>query len=345
MDIRDFDYYLPQNLIAQNPLQKRDQSRLLVLDRQQRSIEHRYFYEIIDLLCPGDLLVFNDSRVIPARLYGRRADTGGKLEVLLLHPLKPDNWDTWEALVKPSKRARPGIRFVFGEGLLEAEGSSATTEGHKILRFYYTGKFDQLLEKLGEIPLPPYIKEHYLEDKERYQTVYARKKGSVAAPTAGLHFTKDILNALRAKGVKTVFLTLHVGAGTFRPIKEKDPANHQMHSEYYCLEHHVAKAVNKAKRGKHRVIAVGTTSCRVLEACAVASGVVNPSEGWTDLFIYPGYQFKIVDSLLTNFHLPRSTLLMLVSAFAGREMVIDAYKEAIAQKYRFYSFGDCMFIC
>lgn len=340
MRVEDFDYSLPQGFIAEEPVEPRDSSRLLVLERGSGRIEHRVFREIVDYLRAGDLLVLNDTRVIPARLYGRREDTGGALEILLL---VRKSYDTWEVLTKPGRRASLGRRFVFGNGELKAEVVEVAESGNRIMRFFFEGVFENILEKLGKIPLPPYIKKE-LKDAERYQTVYSREPGSSAAPTAGLHFTPRLLDEVRAKGVETVFVTLHVGLGTFRPVQVENIEDHKMHSEYFRLSEDVATAVNAAKEEGRRVIAVGTTSVRILETVAEPDGRVMPCESWTNIFIYPGYKFRCVDALITNFHLPRSTLLMLVSAFAGREKILNAYNEAIQEKYRFFSFGDAMFI-
>lgn len=338
--VADFDYYLPEELIAQEPVEPRDASRLLVLHRRSGRLEHRVFRDIIHYLDPRDVLVVNDTRVLPARLFGARQDTGGKVEILLLRRLSPRQW---EVLVKPGRRARPGTWLQFGEGLLEAEVKSTTDSGGRIVQFKYNGVFEEILDKLGHVPLPPYIRRE-LRDEERYQTVYARVEGSAAAPTAGLHFTPELLDAIRKKGTTITAITLHVGLGTFRPVKTEVVEEHRMHAEYYVLEGKAVKAIEAARRAGGRVIAVGTTSTRALEAVAQRYGKLQPASGWTDIFIYPGYQFKVVDGLITNFHLPRSTLLMLVSALAGREQILQAYQEAIREKYRFFSFGDAMFI-
>lgn len=336
MNLRDFDYYLPEELIAQEPLKDRPMSRLLVLDREQDKLEHKLFKDVVQYLQPGDCLVLNDTRVIPARLIGEKEGTGGKIEFVLL---KKANGDIWEVILKPGKKAKPGARFVFGNGELKAEVIEVIEDGNRLVRFEYDGIFEQILDRVGIIPLPPYITAK-LEDSERYQTVYARYRGSAAAPTAGLHFTGELLDEIKAMGVETAYVTLHVGLGTFRPVKVENILEHKMHSEFYSITEEACEKVNKAKR----VIAVGTTSCRVLETAGTEEGKVLPGSGNTNIFIYPGYKFKIVDALITNFHLPESTLIMLVSALAGREKVLDAYDEAIKQRYRFFSFGDAMFI-
>lgn len=336
----DFYFDLPQELIAQDPLEDRSGSRLLVLDKKTGGIEHHIFHEIIDYLNPGDCLVLNDTKVIPARLLGTREDTGAAVEVLLL---KRKEKDVWETLVKPGKKARPGMRLVFGGGLLSAEVLEIVEEGNRLIRFGYEGIFEEVLDKLGEMPLPPYIT-HKLQDKNRYQTVYARYEGSAAAPTAGLHFTKQLLSAIEEKGVDIAYVTLHVGLGTFRPVKEENILEHHMHSEFYQVSAEAAEKINRAKESGHRVICVGTTSCRTVESAADADGKLRECCGDTQIFIYPGYRFKVLDALITNFHLPESTLVMLVSALAGREQVLHAYEEAIRERYRFFSFGDAMFI-
>lgn len=336
----DFYFDLPQELIAQDPLEDRSGSRLLVLDKKTGGIEHHIFHEIIDYLNPGDCLVLNDTKVIPARLLGTREDTGAAVEVLLL---KRKEKDVWETLVKPGKKARPGMRLVFGGGLLSAEVLEIVEEGNRLIRFGYEGIFEEVLDKLGEMPLPPYIT-HKLQDKDRYQTVYARYEGSAAAPTAGLHFTKQLLSAIEEKGVDIAYVTLHVGLGTFRPVKEENILEHHMHSEFYQVSAEAAEKINRAKESGHRVICVGTTSCRTVESAADADGKLRECCGDTQIFIYPGYRFKVLDALITNFHLPESTLVMLVSALAGREQVLHAYEEAIRERYRFFSFGDCMLI-
>lgn len=340
MKVKDFDFYLPEELIAQHPLAKRDSSRLMVLDKESGSIEHKVFSDIVDYLNPGDCLVLNDTRVIPARLIGSKEDTGGKMEFLLL---KRTGKDTWETLVKPGKRAVIGSKFIFGNGELKAQVEDISEGGSRIVRFQYEGIFEEVLDKLGQMPLPPYIKER-LEDKERYQTVYSREQGSAAAPTAGLHFTKELLEKIKNKEIELAFITLHVGLGTFRPVKEEDIEAHEMHSEYYRMNRETADKINRAKESGHRVIAVGTTSCRTLETIGDENGMVSEKDGWTDIFIYPGYKFKIVDALITNFHLPQSTLIMLVSALSSREKILNAYNSAVQERYRFFSFGDAMFV-
>jgi len=340
MKVSDFDYYLPTELIAQEPIEQRSMSRLMVLDRSKGSIEHKIFKDIVNYLEEGDCLVLNDTRVIPARLLGVREDTGGKIEFVLL---KKIDKDSWEVILKPGRRAKKGTRFVFGNGELKAEIIDIVEEGNRIVRFEYEGIFDEVLDRVGIIPLPPYINKK-LNDKERYQTVYSRHKGSAAAPTAGLHFTEGLLDEIKAKGVNLVYVTLHVGLGTFRPVKTDEVTEHTMHSEFYSISEEACEIINGTKAASKRVIAVGTTSCRVLETVSDENGIVKPGNGWTDIFIYPGYRFKIVDALITNFHLPQSTLIMLVSAFAGREMILNAYNTAVKEKYRFFSFGDAMFI-
>jgi S-adenosylmethionine:tRNA ribosyltransferase-isomerase len=337
----DFAYDLPEELIAQEPIAHREKSRLLVLDRKQNSVEHRVFKDVVEYLQPGDVLVLNDSRVIPARLWAKRSTTGGKVETLLLKPL---GGDLWEVLVKPGRRAPVGEQLVYGNGELVAKIIDKTEAGGRILEFAYeNSSFRELIERLGEVPLPPYIRKK-LHNRERYQTVYARKEGSVAAPTAGLHFTQELLEEIENKGIKICYLTLHVGLGTFRPVLVENILEHKMHTEFYELGSEVAGVVNHARSGGGRVFAVGTTVVRVLESVGKDDGILRPDRGWTDLFIYPGFKFRIVDAMLTNFHLPKSTLLMLVSAFAGRERVLSAYEEAIRAKYRFFSFGDAMLI-
>ncbi|WP_123054273.1 tRNA preQ1(34) S-adenosylmethionine ribosyltransferase-isomerase QueA [Clostridium sp. JN-1] len=340
MKLKDFDFYLPQELIAQHPMEKRDEARLMVLDKKTGNIEHKIFKDIIDYLHEGDCLVLNDTRVIPARLIGSKEDTGGKMEFLLL---KRIDKDTWETLVKPGKRAQIGSRFTFGNGELKAEVIDIEDEGIRKVKFEYEGIFEEVLDRLGQMPLPPYIKEK-LEDKEMYQTVYSKELGSAAAPTAGLHFTEELLDEIRNRGVNVVFLTLHVGLGTFRPVKEENIEEHNMHSEYYCMSKETADIINKTKESGKSVVAVGTTSCRTLETIGDENGRVREQSGWTDIFIYPGYKYKIVDKLITNFHLPESTLIMLVSALCGRENILNAYNTAVKEKYRFFSFGDAMFI-
>ena len=340
MKTADFDYELPQELIAQDPLEQRDASRLLILDKKTGERTHRIFHDIIDYLHEGDCLVINNTKVIPARLIGEREGTGGKVEVLLLKR-KTDN--VWETLVKPGKKARPGMRLSFGGGLLHAEVQEVVDEGNRLIRFEYEGIFEEILDQLGQMPLPPYIT-HQLKDKNRYQTVYAKYEGSAAAPTAGLHFTEELLQQIQEKGVKIARVTLHVGLGTFRPVKVDDVTQHHMHTEFYHVSQEAADIINETKKQGGRVICVGTTSCRTIESAADGQGVVQATEGDTDIFIYPGYQFKVLDCLITNFHLPESTLLMLVSALAGKENIMAAYKEAVEMKYRFFSFGDAMFI-
>lgn len=340
MNLKDFYYDLPEELIAQDPLLQRDQSRLLVLDKESGDFEHKHFRNLLDHLVPGDCLVLNDTRVLPARLIGEREGTGAKIEVLLL---KRQDADVWETLVKPGKKMKPGARVSFGDGLLTAEVLDVVEDGNRLIRFEYEGIFEEILDQLGQMPLPPYIT-HQLEDKNRYQTVYAKNNGSAAAPTAGLHFTPDLLEEIKAKGVEIAYVTLHVGLGTFRPVKVDNILEHHMHSEYYCLEPEEAEKINKAARSGNRVISVGTTSCRTLESVGNPDGTVNAGSGWTDIFIYPGYQFKVIKGLVTNFHLPESTLLMLVSALAGREHIMKAYEEAVKERYRFFSFGDAMLI-
>ncbi len=339
MKTSDFYYELPEKLIAQTPLAQRDASRLMRLDRKTGAVSHHTFHDIVDCLNPGDCLVMNDSRVLPARLLGVRS-TGGAVEVLLLRNLGEDRW---ECLTKPGRKTQPGTELSFGDGLLTATVVDALEDGNKIVEFHYQGIFLEILEQLGQMPLPPYIKET-LQDRERYQTVYSKELGSAAAPTAGLHFTKELLDTLRAKGIRTAFVTLHVGLGTFRPVKVEDVSNHHMHSEYCVIPAETAQLINDTKKNGGRVVCVGTTSCRTLESFADEDGTVKPSSGWTDIFIYPGYQFKIMDALITNFHLPESTLLMLISAFAGKEKVMEAYRIAVDEQYRFFSFGDAMFI-
>ena len=340
MKTSDFYYDLPEELIAQDPLKDRSSSRLLVLRKDTGETEHRIFSDIIEYLKPGDCLVINDTKVIPARLHGIKEGTGAHIEVLLLKR-KEDN--IWETLVRPGKKARPGTRLTFGDGRMKAEILDVVDEGNRLIRFEYDGIFEEVLDALGEMPLPPYIT-HKLEDKNRYQTVYARHEGSAAAPTAGLHFTQDLLEKIQAKGVHIARVTLHVGLGTFRPVKVDDVENHHMHSEFYMIGKEAADTINAARRQGGRIISVGTTSTRTLESAADAQGFVRETSGWTDIFIYPGYTFKCIDALITNFHLPESTLLMLVSALAGKDHILDAYKEAVEKRYRFFSFGDAMFI-
>lgn len=337
----DFYFDLPQELIAQDPLEDRSSSRLLKLDKNTGEVEHHVFKEIVDYLHEGDCLVLNNTKVIPARLLGEREGTGGAVEVLLL---KRREGDVWETLVKPGRKCRPGQKLVFGDGLLKAEVMDVVEEGNRLVHFTYEGIFEEVLDKLGEMPLPPYIT-HKLQDKNRYQTVYAKYEGSAAAPTAGLHFTQELLAQIEKKGVKIAYVTLHVGLGTFRPVKEEDILAHHMHSEYYEVTQEAADIINGTKKSGGRVICVGTTSCRTVESAATAEGEVKPGCDNTEIFIYPGYQFKVLDALITNFHLPESTLVMLVSALAGREHVLAAYEEAIKERYRFFSFGDAMIIC
>lgn len=340
MNVHDFYYELPEELIAQDPLEDRSSSRLLVLDKKTGEMEHKHFKDIVSYLNPGDCLVLNNTKVIPARLIGARENTGAKVEVLLL--TRKDN-DRWEALVKPGKKARPGDIIVFGNGELKAEVEEIIDDGKRIVHLIYEGIFEQVLDVLGEMPLPPYIT-HQLKDKERYQTVYAKHKGSAAAPTAGLHFTKELLKEIKEKNIEIANVTLHVGLGTFRPVKVENVLEHKMHSEFCWIDQEEADKINRCKQNGGRIIAVGTTSCRTLESCTDENGVVQAKSGWTDIFIYPGYPFKIVDALITNFHLPESTLIMLVSALASREIILNAYKTAVDMKYRFFSFGDAMFI-
>ena len=340
MTTKDFYYELPQELIAQTPLKDRTASRLLVLDRKSGEMEHRRFRDITEYLRPGDCLVMNNTRVIPARLYGVKEDTGGKIEFLLLNRI---DLDTWEIILKPGKRGRKGARFVFGDGALRAEITEVKPDGNRIVRFEYEGVWEQLLDRLGEMPLPPYIKEK-LTDKERYQTVYSKIDGSAAAPTEGLHFTEELIEQIKDMGVNTAYLTLHVGLGTFRPVSVENVEEHVMHSERYEINEETADLINRTRENGGRIIAVGTTSVRTLETAADDDGRLKAESGNTDIFIYPGYKFKAVDALITNFHLPESTLLMLVSAFAGKDKVFKAYEEAVKEKYRFFSFGDAMFI-
>ena len=340
MDINDFDYDLQEELIAQDPIEDRRSSRLLLLDKKTGKTQDKIFRDIIDELNPGDCLVINNTKVIPARLMGVKEDTGAHIEVLLL---KREQDDVWEVLVKPGKKAKPGTIITFGDGRLKAEVLEVVEDGNRKIRFSYQGIFEEILDELGQMPLPPYIP-HQLQDKNRYQTVYAKYDGSAAAPTAGLHFTPELLQQVRDMGVEIAEVTLHVGLGTFRPVKETDVLKHHMHSEFYKIEQSEADKINKAKKEGHRVIAVGTTSTRTLESAADENGFLTEKSGWTEIFIYPGYQFKVIDALITNFHLPESTLVMLVSALAGREHVLAAYETAVEEKYRFFSFGDAMFI-
>ena len=336
----DFYFDLPQELIAQDPLEDRSSSRLLVLDKDSGEVTHHVFRDVVDYLRPGDCLVLNDTRVIPARLLGEREGTGAHVEVLLL---KRRERDVWETLVKPGKKCRPGARLVFGDGRLRAQVLETVQEGCRLVKFEYQGIFEEVLDALGEMPLPPYIT-HRLADPSRYQTVYAKHEGSAAAPTAGLHFTRELLEEIGTKGVETACVTLHVGLGTFRPVKEERVLDHHMHQEFYQVSEEAAEKINRARAAGGRIICVGTTSCRTLESAAGEDGLVRPCSGDTDIFIYPGYRFKVLDGLITNFHLPESTLIMLVSALAGREQVLAAYAEAVGERYRFFSFGDAMFI-
>lgn len=342
MELKKSDFYfeLPQELIAQDPLEDRSSSRLLVLERDTGAVSHHVFREIADYLKPGDCLVLNNTKVIPARLLGERERTGAHVEVLLL---KRRSGDVWETLVRPGKKCKPGTGLIFGDGLLRAQVLETVEEGNRLIRFEYQGIWEEVLDRLGEMPLPPYIT-HKLKDRNRYQTVYARYEGSAAAPTAGLHFTEELLEQIAAKGVSVAYVTLHVGLGTFRPVKEDNILEHHMHSEAYEVTGETADLINRTRQAGGRVICVGTTSCRTVESAADESGLVHPGSGSTDIFIYPGYRFKVLDALITNFHLPESTLLMLVSALAGRENVLGAYEEAIREKYRFFSFGDAMMI-
>ncbi len=336
----DFYFELPEELIAQDPLEERTSSRLLVLDRRSGAVSHHVFREIADFLRPGDCLVLNNTKVIPARLLGEREGTGAHVELLLL---KRKSGDVWETLARPGKKCRPGTKLSFGDGLLKAEILETVEEGNRLVRFTYEGIFEEVLDRLGEMPLPPYIT-HKLQDKNRYQTVYAKHEGSAAAPTAGLHFTEALLGQLEAKGVKLAYVTLHVGLGTFRPVKEENVLEHHMHSEHYQISRETADLINRTKAEGSRIVCVGTTSCRTIESAADEEGIVHPGSGDTDIFIYPGYRFKALDALITNFHLPESTLIMLVSALAGREHVLAAYEEAVRERYRFFSFGDAMLV-
>ncbi len=339
MQVSDFNYDLPQELIAQVPISKRDESRLMVLDRQKQTIEHKVFKDIIDYLEPGDCLVRNNTKVIPARIYGKK-ETGANVEFLLLNNIEGD---IWECIVRPGNKLHVGAKVIFGDGLLKAEILDTMPGGTRKVKFYYDGIFNEILDKIGLMPLPPYIHEE-LKDRDRYQTVYAKYDGSAAAPTAGLHFTPELLEKIEKKGVKIANVTLHVGIGTFRPVKEEKVEDHEMHSEHFYIKGEDVEKINSTKKAGKRVIAVGTTSCRVLETIADENGSVKETEGDTQIFIYPGYKFKCLDGLITNFHLPQSTLLMLVSALAGREFILKAYNEAVKEKYRFFSFGDAMFI-
>lgn len=340
MDVKDFDYDLPEELIAQDPLEDRSSSRLMVLDKKTGEVSHHIFKEIIKYLRPGDCLVLNNTKVIPARLYGVKEGTMAKIEILLL---KRKQNDVWETLVKPGKKAKPGTKIIFGDGILTGEVIDVVDDGNRLIQFSYDGIFEEILDKLGQMPLPPYIT-HQLKDKNRYQTVYAKYDGSAAAPTAGLHFTKELLNEVKEKGVDIAEVTLHVGLGTFRPVKVDNVLDHHMHSEFYMVSQEAADKINNAKKNGGRIISVGTTSTRTLESAADENGMLHECSGWTDIFIYPEYKFKVIDCLITNFHLPQSTLVMLVSALAGREHILSAYKKAVEEKYRFFSFGDAMFI-
>ena len=340
MKTSDFFYELPEELIAQDPLEDRTASRLLVLDRKTDKLEHKIFGDVINYLNPGDCLVINNTRVIPARLIGEKEGTGGKVEILLL---KRRENDIWESLVKPGKKLRPGARVIFGDGRLKAEILEIAEEGNRLVKFYYEGIFEEILDSLGEMPLPPYIT-HKLEDKEMYQTVYAKFDGSAAAPTAGLHFTNELLEKIRQKGIRIASITLHVGLGTFRPVKVEDVNNHHMHTEWYEVNKEAADIINETKKNGGRVICVGTTSCRTIESVADENGLMSAKTCETDIFIYPGYKFKVMDGLITNFHLPESTLVMLVSAFAGKDRILSAYETAVKERYRFFSFGDAMIL-
>ena len=340
MNVKDFYFDLPQELIAQDPLEDRSGSRLLVLDKKTGEMEHRIFKDILSYLREGDCLVLNNTKVIPARLYGVKEGTEAHIEILLL---KRKENDVWETLVKPGKKAKPGTKIIFGDGLLIGEVLEVVEEGNRLIQFHYEGIFEEILDELGQMPLPPYIT-HQLKDKNRYQTVYAKYDGSAAAPTAGLHFTPELLEAIRQKGIRIAEVTLHVGLGTFRPVKVENVLEHHMHSEFYMIDEEAAKTINETRQSGGRIICVGTTSCRTIESAAKEDGSLEAKSGWTDIFIYPGYQFKLLDALITNFHLPESTLLMLVSALAGREHILAAYEEAVKERYRFFSFGDAMFI-
>ncbi len=340
MKTEEFDFELPESLIAQNPIEKRDESKMLTLDRETGEIEHKRFYQITENLEAGDTLVLNDTKVIPARLYGKKKETGGKVELLLVGE---EEEKTWLVMARPAKKLKVGTTVIFKEGLLEGTVTEERKEGLRMVRFKYSGDFYEVLDQLGEMPLPPYIGET-LQNPDRYQTIYSKNRGSVAAPTAGLHFTDEVINKLEKKGVNIAYITLHVGLGTFKPVEAEDIADHKMHAEFYHLSAEVADLINKTKLQGKRVIAVGTTSCRTLESIDGKDGKTVATSGWTDIFIYPGYKFQRVDGLITNFHLPKSTLIMLVSAFAGKDNTMKAYQEAIDQKYRFYSFGDAMFI-
>lgn len=342
MKTSDFYFDLPKELIAQDPIEERSNSRLLVLDKETGTVQHRHFYDILEYLNEGDCLVLNNTKVIPARLYGVREGTGAMIEILLLK--RKDN-NVWETLVKPGKKARPGVKIIFGDGLLTGEVIDVVEEGNRLIRFSYEGIFEEILDQLGQMPLPPYIT-HELKDKNRYQTVYAKYEGSAAAPTAGLHFTEELLEQVRRKGIRIAEVTLHVGLGTFRPVKVEDVSQHHMHSEFYEVTEEAAEIIRSTKASGGRVICVGTTSCRTIESAALRfDGTIRACSGWTDIFIYPGFQFQLLDGLITNFHLPESTLLMLVSALAGKEHIMAAYEEAVKERYRFFSFGDAMLIC
>ena len=341
MKVTDFDYDLPEELIAQHPYDKRDEARLMVLHRDTKTIEHKVFKDIIDYLEPGDCLVINDTKVIPARLYGKK-DTGANVEFLLLKRIENDDW---EAMVRPGNKLKAGAKVTFGDGLLNAEVLETLPGGNRRVRFTYEGIFNEILDQIGLMPLPPYIKENIKEENEKYQTVYAKYEGSAAAPTAGLHFTEELLEKIKAKGVEIAKVTLHVGIGTFRPVKVENVEEHQMHSEHFIVKQEEADKINRARENGHRIIAVGTTSCRVLESVSDEKGKMKAIETDTSIFIYPGYKFKCVDCLVTNFHLPQSTLIMLVSTLAGKEFIMEAYNEAVKDKYKFFSFGDAMFIC
>lgn len=340
MNVKDFYFDLPQELIAQDPLEDRSGSRLLVLDKKTGEMEHRIFKDILSYLREGDCLVLNNTKVIPARLYGVKEGTEAHIEILLL---KRRENDVWETLVKPGKKAKPGTKIIFGDGLLIGEVLEVVEEGNRLIQFHYEGIFEEILDELGQMPLPPYIT-HQLKDKNRYQTVYAKYDGSAAAPTAGLHFTPELLEAIRQKGIRIAEVTLHVGLGTFRPVKVENVLEHHMHSEFYMIDEEAAKTINETRQSGGRIICVGTTSCRTIESAAKEDGSLEAKSGWTDIFIYPGYQFKLLDALITNFHLPESTLIMLVSALAGREPILAAYEEAVRERYRFFSFGDAMLI-
>ena len=340
MNVKDFDYVLPEELIAQDPLEDRSGSRLMVLDKKTGEVEHRVFKDILEFLKPGDCLVLNNTKVIPARLFGVKEGTMAKIEILLL---KRRENDIWETLVKPGKKAKPGTKIIFGEGLLVGEVLDIVEEGNRLIKFHYEGIFEEILDQLGQMPLPPYIT-HELKDRNRYQTVYAKYDGSAAAPTAGLHFTKELLEQVKAMGIRIAEVTLHVGLGTFRPVKVENVLEHHMHSEFYMVSKEAADIINSTKANGGRVISVGTTSTRTLESAATEDGTLKETSGWTEIFIYPGYKFKVIDGLITNFHLPQSTLVMLVSALAGREHVLSAYEKAVEERYRFFSFGDAMMI-